>query len=536
MTIPGDGDPSPERPIIADWNGSKINIYDLNGIVQDAATNRIAIYDRSDFAYPIERMQVAAEIVNLDDEECLALESTIQLDRTVPWSPEGLNDRFQSFLAPQDQYRNDYQKRPPFHIRQVTFANTFLIADEETGNRFVLWLQHESGKLIIINEATLIGGENKLEIHPPAIHSTSTENQVKSLMRATALVADFVNAFSVEDRYSYKTAGIPLKREYVVGQERRTIKRSTVAKHLGDTGLKHTQSSSDQRSDHENPAWAEEHGIEKFEADEAITLSDIGGLERVKKMLHDVATSFKHPEVMKKWGAKRPQGVLLYGEPGTGKTMLAQALANEIGAEMWVLQSTDIYEKWLGDSEQRIKEIFSRVRQTDGPLILFFDEFESVVGITDEPSTGGADNARNAVAGIFKQEMNTLAKENPKVLVVAATNNLDRIDPSLIRSGRFDYKIYVPMPDQEARQEIVVNVISKTMLGNEEGAFKVFADDLSVSEVAAQTDGFSGADITEIFRRLGLSRAMEEARSGQEQPPITQAEIVQEIQNFRQNG
>jgi transitional endoplasmic reticulum ATPase len=156
--------------------------------------------------------------------------------------------------------------------------------------------------------------------------------------------------------------------------------------------------------------------------------------------------------------------------------------------------------------------------------------------MTSEPSAGGADNERNAVAGIFKQEMNTLARENPHVLVVAATNDLGRIDPSLVRSGRFDYKIYVPMPDQASRQEIVVNVVTRTMLGTETGEFKIFADDLNITEVASQTDGMSGADITEIFRRLSLSRAMEEAQTGIEQPPITQAEIEQAVQDFRQNG
>jgi len=357
-------------------------------------------------------------------------------------------------------------------------------------------------------------------------------------MRATALVADFVNAFyQVKDSYNSKIRGIPLNREYVIGKERRALVRPQVARKIGGASLDRiTPSPTPPPPSQEAPAWNEEHGIEKFSPEEAITLSDIGGLERVKKMLRDIATSFKHPEVMEKWGAKRPQGVLLYGEPGTGKTMLAQALANEIGAEMWALQSTDIYEKWLGNSEQRIKEIFNRARQPGKPLVLFFDEFESMVGITDEPSSGGADNARNAVAGIFKQEMNTLTKENPNVLVVAATNDLDKIDPSLIRSGRFDYKIYVPMPDQEARQDIVVSVISKAMLGNEEGEFKVFADDLHVGEIASQTDGFSGADITEIFRRLSLGRAMEEARTGQEQSPITQAEIEQAIQDFRTGG
>jgi SpoVK/Ycf46/Vps4 family AAA+-type ATPase len=535
---PLDKDPSQGRPITAEWNGSRINIYDIDGIVQDASSNVTAIYDRSDLPYPIERVQVTAECVLSEGEEALALGSKIQLDRTQGWNSRWLNARFRNHLAPQNEYDvKNYQKRPPFHIKNVTFSNTFLIADEDSGSRFILWADADSGLITITNTVKLTGGERKVEIRPPALYSTSAESQITSLMRVTALVADFVNAFKVTNQYDTKRIeGIPLNREYVVGQERRTATNRNAAKKLGGAGLKDSlipeDKSNEETDSHE---WDEKHGIEKFTPEQGVKLSDIGGLERVKRMLQDIAASFTHPEIMEKWGAKRPQGVLLYGEPGTGKNMLAQALANEIGAEMWTLQSTDIYEKWLGNSEQRIKEIFNRLREVTKPTIVFFDEFESMVGITEGPSSG-ADSARNAVAGIFKQEMNTLAKENPNVLVIAATNDIDKLDPSLIRSGRFDYKIYVPMPDQDARQEIVINVISKVMLGKEEGSFKIFADDLNVSRLALQTDGFSGADITEIFRRLSLSRAMQEARTGQEQPPITQEEIERSIQEFRTRG
>jgi transitional endoplasmic reticulum ATPase len=92
------------------------------------------------------------------------------------------------------------------------------------------------------------------------------------------------------------------------------------------------------------------------------------------------------------------------------------------------------------------------------------------------------------------------------------------------------------MPDQVARQELVINVKSKTVFANEKAALRLNGDNLNVGELAVKTDGFSGADITEVFRRLCLSRAMQEARTGQDQPPITQTEIEQEIQNFRQNG
>jgi ATP-dependent 26S proteasome regulatory subunit len=530
-----DRDPLPERPISAEWNGSKISIYDIEGIIQDASSNKTAIYDRSDFPHPIERLQVTAEVIQPENEDALALKSAIQLARTQSWNVTTLNNRFQKYLAPQNQYNSNFQKRPPYHIKNTTFYNSYLIADEETGSKFMLWINHNSGKIIITNKDCIKSGEKTLEIHPPAMHTISVKDQLVSLMRLTALAADFVNAFDINNIHDSRIAGIPLKREYIVGQERRLVTKRNTAKHLGEVGLKGT-SSIEKQTESDNYTWEEAHGIEKFKPEEAITLSDIGGLERVKKILQDVATSFKHPEIMEKWGAKRPQGVLLYGEPGTGKTMLAQALANEIGAEMWALQSTDIYQKWLGNSEQRIKEIFNRVRQSNKPVMLFFDEFESIVGITDDPSPGGADNARNAVAGIFKQEMNTLAKENPNILVVAATNSLEKIDSSLIRSGRFDYKIYVPMPDQNARQEIILNLVSKTILDNEEGTFKIFGDDINISELTTSADGFSGADITEIFRRLSLSRAMEEARSGQAQPPISQTEIKQAIQDFRTAG
>lgn len=271
-------------------------------------------------------------------------------------------------------------------------------------------------------------------------------------------------------------------------------------------------------------------------AESKLSLDDIGGLEHVKKILREIAMSFLHPELMEKWGAKRPQAILLHGEPGTGKTMLARALANEIDAEVWTIQSTDIYEKWLGDSESHIKDIFDRARQHKGRLVIFFDEFESILSKTESPQSGGADNARNAVAGIFKQEMNTISNDNPNILIVATTNKLDGIDPALRRPGRFDHTIYVPMPDTESRQQILSNVVTKSIIRQEASKLKMFNDDLNITSLAEKTDGLSGADILEIFRRLVLSRAMQEAHTGEEQPPISQEEIEQAIRELRTQG
>ena len=460
-------DPSPERPITAEWNNSTINIYDIPGIVEDAATARTAIYDRSGFPHPIDRIQVEAEVVIPEGDDALALTSTIDLDKTEPWNRDWLHDRFNNSLTPRNPHAQNYQKRGPLRIKPVIFSDTFLISDEKTGSKFVLWVQ-ASGKIVITNNIKLAQeGGQALEMRPPAMSSIQPEDQLKSLMQATALLADFINAFSVRDHYSDKARGLPLGYEYIVGKERRR-KTKKMAQGLGRTALTPPQDKPSQAADPESAAWEETNGIEKFQPGETVALSDIGGLAEIKQTLYDVATSFKHPEIMRKWGAARPQGVLLYGEPGTGKTMLAKALANEMEAELWAVSSTDIYEKWLGQSGHHIKDIFKRARQAKGPLVLFFDEFDSIVSV-NEDAASGANSERNAVAGIFKQEMNTLAQDNPNVLVVAATNHRDRIHPSLIRSGRFDHKIYVPMPNHEARQEIAVNIIAKSMVGNAGG-------------------------------------------------------------------
>lgn len=516
---------SPERPISARWNGSAINIYDFDGTLQDASYHETVVYDRSDFPYPIERVQSTAEIVTVEGEEALALKSILLLDRTRKWERDYLNKPLKNSLDANTIKRKQQRKIAPFHILNHTFDNTFLAADDQTGAKFLIFAFPNSHRIVITNKTKATAGDKSIEIHPPAIHSASSEKQLLSLLKVTAMLVDLSRSFGTD-----KSRMSPLKRRYDIGQNRRMANQNSSLEQSDTIKSSNTAPKPVSQTTNKNSPGS------KIAPEDTIILSDVGGLDHVKKTLHEVAASFKHPEVMEKWGAKRPQGVLLYGEPGTGKTMLAQALANEIGAKIWALQSTDIYEKWLGNSEQHIKDIFNRARQIKEPTVIFFDELDSIVGITNEPSSGGSDNTRNAVAGIFKQEMNTLAEENPNLLIVAATNDLEKIDPSLIRSGRFDYKVYIPMPDQDARQEIIVNKLTKAMLNNEEEGFKIFGDSLMVDKLAEQTDNLSGADITEIFRRLSLSRAVNEARSGKQQEPITQLEIEQAITDFRTGG
>ncbi|MDP9795299.1 transitional endoplasmic reticulum ATPase [Catenuloplanes nepalensis] len=260
---------------------------------------------------------------------------------------------------------------------------------------------------------------------------------------------------------------------------------------------------------------------------EKTTLDQVGGLDHIVSQLREVAVSFNHPEAMARWGARRPQGILLYGPPGTGKTMLATALANEIGGELREIRTPEILDRWLGASERNIKKIFTEARRYTTPTVLLFDEFDSIISYTG----GGQDaagQAINSVAGIFKQEMNTLIEANPQVIVVATTNFPDRVDASLTRSGRFDIKLSVPKPDTGGRAEIIAKMLRALIAAHETPGFRMFGDDVDARELAAASPGATGADIREALRRVQLQKAMQEAR-GQAPEPICQSELLQAL-------
>jgi transitional endoplasmic reticulum ATPase len=265
-----------------------------------------------------------------------------------------------------------------------------------------------------------------------------------------------------------------------------------------------------------------------------VSLDQVGGLPAVVAQFRDIAVSFRHPEVMARWGARRPQGILLYGPPGTGKTMLARALATEIGADFREIRTPEILDKWLGASERNIKRVFRQARRYVRPTVMLFDEFDSIISYAGA-GEDAASQAVNAVAGIFKQEMNNLIEENPDVIVVATTNFPDRVDASLVRSGRFDVKLAIPMPDAAGRAEILATMIRRLVSEHELPGFRMFADDIDPAAFAANSAGLTGADIAEVLRRITMDKAMQEARSGARVPPISQLDLVEGIAGVRQS-
>ncbi|MCS7132263.1 MAG: CDC48 family AAA ATPase [Aigarchaeota archaeon] len=219
---------------------------------------------------------------------------------------------------------------------------------------------------------------------------------------------------------------------------------------------------------------------------------DVGGLEEAKRQLIEaVEWPIKYPERFERMGIRPPRGILLYGPPGCGKTLLAKAVATESEANFISVKGPEIFNKWVGESEKAIREIFRKARQA-APCVIFFDEVESVVTRKDlvEDSSGVA----NRVASQLLAEMDGI-EELTDVIVLGATNRPDLLDPAILRPGRFDKLIYVPPPDEKSRYQILRIYTRKMPL----------SPDISIRELAARTEGYSGADLAALCREAAMS-------------------------------
>ncbi|KAI8338266.1 transitional endoplasmic reticulum ATPase [Chlamydoabsidia padenii] len=217
--------------------------------------------------------------------------------------------------------------------------------------------------------------------------------------------------------------------------------------------------------------------------------NDIGGLENVKLELQEtVQYPVEHPEKFLKFGMSPSKGVLFYGPPGTGKTMLAKAIANECQANFISIKGPELLTMWFGESEANVRDVFDKARAA-APCVMFFDELDSIAKARGG-SSGDAGGAGDRVLNQILTEMDGMnAKKN--VFVIGATNRPDQIDPALLRPGRLDQLIYIPLPDETSRLSIMKAQLRKSPV----------AADVDLALMAKHTNGFSGADLGEICQR-----------------------------------
>ncbi len=232
---------------------------------------------------------------------------------------------------------------------------------------------------------------------------------------------------------------------------------------------------------------------------------DIGGLDQVKQELREtVEWPLKYPHMFEELGIEPPKGILLFGPPGTGKTLLAKAVATESGANFIAVRGPEILSKWVGESERAIREIFKRARMA-APCVIFFDEIDAIA-----PMRGmryGDSGVTDRIVNQLLAEMDGIEKLK-NVVVLAATNRPDILDPALLRPGRFDRIIYVPPPDEKARYEIFKVHTRKVPL----------ADDVDLKELAKRTEGYTGADIAAVVKEAAMLALRESIKEGLKKP------------------
>merc|ERR1711998_243748 len=220
---------------------------------------------------------------------------------------------------------------------------------------------------------------------------------------------------------------------------------------------------------------------------------DIGGLEETKRNLQEIILyPIEHPEKFEKFGMQPSRGVLFYGPPGCGKTLLAKAVASETSANFVSIKGPELLTMYFGESEANVREVFDKARSA-APCVLFFDELDSI-GTARGSSQGDAGGAGDRVMNQLLTEIDGVGvKKN--VFFIGATNRPELLDQALLRPGRLDQLIYIPLPDRPARQGILESTLKKSPI----------APNVPLSFMAELTDGFSGADLAELCQRAAKS-------------------------------
>jgi transitional endoplasmic reticulum ATPase len=221
--------------------------------------------------------------------------------------------------------------------------------------------------------------------------------------------------------------------------------------------------------------------------------ADVGGLEQVKAQLKEaIDWPLKHPDAFRKIGITPPKGILLYGPPGTGKTLLARAVAHETESNFIAIKGPEIYNKYVGESEKRVREIFDKARQVS-PSIIFIDELDSIA------SSRSNYEGNNATEQVVNQLLTELDGIEPlkNVIVIGATNRVDKVDSAILRTGRFDNIVFVPPPDEEGRKEILKVYLDKMPIDGDKEAL--------VEYLVKKTEGYVGSDLERLSKEAGMN-------------------------------
>jgi len=233
---------------------------------------------------------------------------------------------------------------------------------------------------------------------------------------------------------------------------------------------------------------------------------DVGGLYDVKReMMETLTYPLRYAPKFARYGMSPSKGMLLYGPSGCGKTLVAKAIANEVKSNFISVKGPELLSMWFGESEQNVRELFNKARGA-APCILFFDEIDSIAKPRGSGGGGGGSDSGDRIVNQILTEIDGVGAKK-SVFIIAATNRPDMLDSAVMRPGRLDQLVYLPVPDRDCRKAIFVANTRKSPL----------ADDVDLEAMADMTEGFSGADITEVCQRackLAIRQNIDETSSG----------------------
>ncbi|HBB60344.1 MAG TPA: cell division protein FtsH, partial [Lachnospiraceae bacterium] len=245
--------------------------------------------------------------------------------------------------------------------------------------------------------------------------------------------------------------------------------------------------------------------------DSKIRFSDVAGMAEEKEDLEEIVDFLRNPAKYTKLGARIPKGIILVGQPGTGKTLLAKAVAGEAGVPFFSISGSDFVEMFVGVGASRVRDLFAEAKK-NAPCIIFIDEIDAV-GRRRGTGMGGGHDEREQTLNQLLVEMDGFGV-NEGIIVMAATNRVDILDPAILRPGRFDRKVMVSLPDIRGR-EAILRVHARN---------KALGDDVNLKQIAQTTAGFSGADLENLMNEAAI-RAAKEGHSYMSQEDIKESFI-----------
>ena len=251
---------------------------------------------------------------------------------------------------------------------------------------------------------------------------------------------------------------------------------------------------------------------------ERVMFADVGGLDEIKKQIHRrIILPFQKPSLFQRFRRKAGGGILLYGPPGCGKTLIARATAGECGAKFFNVAVADILDMYIGESERKLHALFEQARRS-APAVVFFDEVEALGGKRQY----SREATSSKLVSQFLSELDGFAQNNQNVLVMGATNVPWAVDPAFRRPGRFDRILFVPPPDRAARQSILEALLRERPTQGE----------LNCREIAERSSGFSGADLRDLVESA-VDEAIEESISAGREAPVTMEHLRAALKNAK---